>query len=197
MNTTNAIAPASTKPSPVETNELLSPALAGNTRALQQLLHQLRRPIEGAVGATIGSGHADFDDVVQEALLRVQGALPSFRGDCSLASYARLIATREALRTRRRTGRRVAWILLDPDQVESAVSPSPGPSAFRDRVWQLVAELPGVQARAFVQRFGLGLSLAEIAEEGGVPVNTVRSRLIAARRTLQGLLTFRGFMLDA
>jgi RNA polymerase sigma factor (sigma-70 family) len=107
-----------------------------------------------------------------------------------------LIATREALRTRRRSRRRISWLLLDPLLVEDAASPNAGPMLFASRVWQLVAELPERQARAFVLRFGLGLSLGEVAEECGVPLNTIRSRIIAARRTLQGLLSLRGLMLD-
>jgi RNA polymerase sigma factor (sigma-70 family) len=68
---------------------------------------------------------------------------------------------------------------------------------FGWRLWQVLAELPENQAQAFVLRFALELSLSEIAEVGCVPVNTVRSRIIAARRTLQGLLSFRRFLLDA
>jgi RNA polymerase sigma factor (sigma-70 family) len=64
-------------------------------------------------------------------------------------------------------------------------------------LWQLVAELPEKQAQAFVLRYGLGLSLGEIAGLAGAPLNTVRSRLLAARRTLQGLLSFRRVLLDA
>jgi RNA polymerase sigma-70 factor (ECF subfamily) len=176
---------------------LVAAARGGDAKALQQLMGSLLRPIKAAVGMTIGLGHPDFDDVVQESLIRVQAALPRYRGDCSPASYARLIATREALRTRRRSRRRLAWLLLDPLLVEDAPSPSAGPTLFCGRVWQLVAELPETQAQAFVLRFGLGLSLGEIALESGVPHNTIRSRIIAARRTLQGLLSVRGLMLDA
>jgi RNA polymerase sigma-70 factor (ECF subfamily) len=185
--------------------ELVAAARAGDPKALQQLMGSLLRPIKAAVGGTIGSQHPDFDDVVQESLIRVQQALSGYRGDCSPASYARLIATREALRSRRRSRRRISWLLLDPLLVEDAASPNAGTTFFHDRVWQLVhdrvwqlvAELPEKQAQAFVLRFGLGLSLAEIAGECGVPLNTIRSRIIAARRTLQGLLSFRGLMLDA
>jgi RNA polymerase sigma-70 factor (ECF subfamily) len=177
--------------------ELVAAARAGDAKALQELMGCLLRPIKAAVGVTIGSKHPDFDDVVQESLIRIQAALPRYRGECSPANYARLIATREALRTLRRSRRRISWLLLDPLLVDDAPSPSAGPTLFSSRVWQLVAELPEPQARAFVLRFGLGLTLGEIASECAVPLNTIRSRIIAARRTLQGLLSFHGHMLDA
>lgn len=177
--------------------ELVAATRAGDARALQRLMARLLRPIKAAVATTLGSGHPDFDDVVQESLIRLQAALRTYRGECSPTTYARRIAAREAVRARRRTQRRRSWLLLDPLLIERATSGARGVPLFSDRLWQLVAELPAKQAQAFLLRFGFGLSLAEIGELVGAPVNTIRSRLIAARRMLQGLLSFRRVMLDA
>jgi RNA polymerase sigma-70 factor (ECF subfamily) len=126
----------------------------------------------------------------------VRSALPAYRGECSPASYARRIAVRVAARARRRTQRRSAWLLLEPSLDEAPSSMSTGSGIARARLRQMISELPEKQAQAFVLRFGLGLSLPEIARAGGAPVNTIRSRIIAARRTLRGRLEARPFWLD-
>src|SRR5690606_15982604 len=55
----------------------------------------------------------------------------------------------------------------------------------REEVQRLIDTLPGEQAETLVLRTVLGMSLAEVAESTGVPLNTVRSRMRLAKDALR------------
>ena len=48
------------------------------------------------VGAILGPDGTDTEDVVQESLLAFVGALPAFRGECTVLHHACRIAVRNA-----------------------------------------------------------------------------------------------------
>lgn len=127
----------------------------------------------------------DAEDAAQESLVALVKALPGFRGESSIETFA----TRIALRTAWRIGqRRAAWTRRTaPIEARRDEAADAGSAAAELRVvvWSLLAELPAPQAEAMVMRFVLGCSLAEIAETTGAPQNTVRSRIRLAREALQ------------
>jgi DNA-directed RNA polymerase specialized sigma24 family protein len=65
-------------------------------------LKNIAPKVIGAVRAVLGGAHPDFDDVVQLALIGFVQALPAFRGDCDPAGYARVIAVRTAIASKKR-----------------------------------------------------------------------------------------------
>jgi DNA-directed RNA polymerase specialized sigma24 family protein len=75
--------------------------------------------------------------------------------------------------------------------------PSDEPSPFglalaarrRDVLRQLLDELPAVQAEVLALHCVLGFTIEETAAASGAPLNTVRSRLLAAKSALRERLS--------
>jgi RNA polymerase sigma-70 factor (ECF subfamily) len=140
--------------------------------------------------AVLGGAHPDVEDVMQQSLIALVQALPSFRGECEPIHYASRIAARIAIATRKRA--RVARDRRD-DAVEiDALSsreghPQDATNATRrkEAVLQLLSEIPEEQAESMALRFVLGWSLEEISRAMTTPVNTVRSRLRLAKEALR------------
>lgn len=167
---------------------LVAAVRQGDRAATRTLLVALTPSVRQVLGATLGYGHPDLDDVAQECLVAIVRALGSFRGECRVRHYAARIAVRiarEARARRRRHDQR-----HDPiDAHEPAHDDAPEDvraRARRSALWQrLLATLPETQAEAMILRVALDVSLEEIAEVTGVPVNTVRSRVRLAREALR------------
>lgn len=168
---------------------LLERAVRGDAAAIGQLLKQLAPGMIRASRQLLGSSHADVDDVVQQSLIGLVQALPSFRGECSLAHFASRIVTRTALAARRRTALRGDRLddAIEPDGFGVEASQDAAVEAERRRhaVRALMERLPEEQAETLALRVVLGFSLEEVAEATGVPLNTVRSRVRLAKTSLK------------
>ena len=167
---------------------IVGAAVAGNPRATDTLLRQLE-PVVESVTRSILRGSPEIDDAVQESLVGIHKALAAFRGDCSIEAYAKRIAARTAISVRRRTRRVESHEQPIPSGVDvSSPRRSPQESAAahqrNEMVLELLEELPEEQAETFGLRAVLGLSLQEVADATGVPLNTVRSRLRLAKEAL-------------
>lgn len=154
---------------------------------------QVLRTCRGIVGPD------ECEDAAQESLAALARAIPAFRGDSSMRTYAVRIAMRTALRMRRRRARREERELLTDAPPEApATSPNDETRLERRRiVWALLDELPPPQAEALALRFILGHSLAEVAEACDAPLNTIRSRIRLARCALQQRLEANTQLRDA
>src|SRR5689334_13914809 len=82
--------------------ELARRGAAGDHSATQSLLALLWPSVVRVVAGVLGSGHPDLDDTVQQSMIALTHALPSFRGDCHPAGFGCRIAFRTACRARRR-----------------------------------------------------------------------------------------------
>jgi RNA polymerase sigma factor (sigma-70 family) len=170
--------------------DLAMRAALGDLEATQALLSYLSPVVRRVVAGVIGSSHADFDDVAQQSLIAVLGALPTFRGECSPAGYASRIAFRVALRARKRHSRdRSRLDILARTNTGETCAPSPvdvsGAQRRRELLRELLAQLPEEQAETLALRVVLGWSLEEIASATGAPTNTVRSRMRLAKEALR------------
>jgi RNA polymerase sigma-70 factor (ECF subfamily) len=170
--------------------ELARRAASGNEPARQRLLSAVAPKVDGAVRAVLGAHHPALDDAIQIALIAFVRALPAFRGECDPVGYARVIAVRAAIATRKReSGFRLrcdASVELD-ELACGRPTPSDASSDEQRRraMRDLLVELPDEQSEALLLRVGLGWSIEEIARETGVPINTVRSRLRLAKERLR------------
>jgi RNA polymerase sigma-70 factor (ECF subfamily) len=167
---------------------LVPAASRGDARAMGDLLRAVAPHVRGAI-ATLSAGHQD--DVLQECLIAFVRAVPDFRGESSVAHYARRIAVRTAVHLRRARAQRRR---VDDDHAEQSQILSDGPdlpshelraSRRRALVARLLEELPEVQAEALAFRVVLGYSLEEISAATSAPVNTVRTRMRLAREALR------------
>jgi RNA polymerase sigma factor (sigma-70 family) len=165
-------------------------AAAGDLPATQDLLTQLTPTVARVVSGMMGSRNADFDDVVQQSLIALLRALPSFRGECHPAGFACRIAFRVALRIRKRRHMEHARLERLAELSATAASNSrpaqlEHPARRQRLLRELLDRLPEEQAEARVMRVILGFSLEEVARATGARVNTVRSRVRLAKEALR------------
>lgn len=165
-------------------------ASQGNTEATAQLLKELAPKMIRAVHVLMGSSHPDVDDVVQQSLIGLVQALPAFRGECSPQHYASRIVARAAVAARKRAKLRGTRHDdgVDVDTVSASNQETHDDVAAARRkelIRELLDELPDEQAEVIALRITLGLSLGEVAEATGAPLNTVRSRIRLAKVALR------------
>lgn len=130
---------------------------------------------------------ADADDATQASILEILRAAASFRGESSLAAWADRIAVRTIMRVARQ---RRLWSLrvdgVEPDLLTSPARES-GPELPRHIACYL-DRLPETRRTALVLKYAMGYSVAEIAGLTGVSENTVKDRLLEARREMRRLI---------
>lgn len=168
-------------------------AARGEPRAMRELLLQLGPRVDRVVRAVLGRSHQDAEDVVQQAMLGLVQALPSFRGECEPVHFASRVAARTAIAAARR-GRAARARHEDGVDVDALASHGAAPleDAARTRRMSLLrgalSRIPPEQAETLALRVVLGWSLSEVAEVTGVPLNTVRSRLRLAKTALRAVI---------
>jgi RNA polymerase sigma-70 factor (ECF subfamily) len=164
-------------------------AAAGDTAAVAELLRVVAPAMLRVVRGVMGPRSADVDDALQQSLISLIHALPSFRGECAPAGYACRIAFRAALVLRKRARRDSAEreLIAAAEDAHDALPPGHSLEAARRTALlrALLDELPAEQAEALGLRTILGWSREEIASVSGVPLNTVRSRLRLAKEALR------------
>jgi len=131
------------------------------------------------------------EDVAQETLVKAWLALPSFRGDSSLRSWLLRITHNTAISTLRR--RRA--VVLDPhdlpeeqSRVERSVESRVQGEVVMDQFVEALDLLDELSRSIVVLRELEGLSYEEISDVLGVPMPTVKTRLLRARRRLGNAL---------
>ena len=178
---------AEARPDPLR--ELALAAGGGDRAATEDLVAALAPALLAVARRILGAGDADVEDAAQESLVAVVRALRAFRGDSSVAHYAKRIAARTclAVRKRRKVRERHAVAIDRLDVVRGSALPNESAAAGRRReaMRSLLDQLPDEQAETLTLRVVLGMSLAEVAEATGAPVNTVRSRVRLAREALR------------
>lgn len=172
-----------------EQAELASRAAKGDAAATTHLLRIVAPEMSRVVRGVMGPYSAEVEDALQQALVALVHALPSFRGECTPAGYACRIAFRTALAVRKSVHRVRAFHddSADPDLVPDGRCPAAASDRNRrlELVRKLLSEIPPEQAEALALRTMLGWTLEEIAQASGAPVNTVRSRLRLAKEALR------------
>lgn len=128
-------------------------------------------------------------ELIQDIMLAIWLALPSFRGDASLKTFVASIAQKRSITHIARRAR-------EPRQVELSLEmqsdePDPGEQAMRnEQRRQLVAAiqtLPVPQREAIVLSLE-GFSFAEIGEVLGITANAAMLRCQRAKTTLKKLM---------
>lgn len=131
------------------------------------------------------------EDVAQEALVKAWLALPTFRGDASIRSWLLRITHNTAISTLRR--RRA--VVLDPQdmperqtRVDRSVESRVQGHVVMDEFVAALDTLDELSRSIVVLRELEGLSYEEISEVLAVPMPTVKTRLLRARRRLGNVL---------
>ena len=145
----------------------------------------------------------DAEDLAQDALLRALKALPSYRGDCSPATWVYRITLNAWKNKVRSEKRRNFWKLLplhllfgeDGSEEKSVPSADPPLDAgiqteeTARTVQKALLELDEDSRAVVVLRDIEGLPYGQIAASLGLPEGTVKSRLCRARNLLKTKLS--------
>jgi RNA polymerase sigma factor (sigma-70 family) len=171
---------------------LAQAASIGDATALRTLLSRVAPTMLRVVRRVTGAQHPEVEDVTQECALEFVRALRQFRHESSVQHFASRVALRVAMnaRRRRRASKRTPEFpadFVDPDDAEGE---SPQPDAHLASrsaiavVRELCDELPPAQAEVLALHCVLGHTMNEVSTICGAPLETVRSRLRAARVAL-------------
>ena len=168
---------------------LLTRARAGDAQALELLLAglvpQVHRWAYGVAGP-----HADLQDLTQEALIELAVALPTFRGDSSLKTFARRVVVRTVWRSFKKRRRLQLRPLFDAAEPMTVVDPEARAMGSRglQRLYRCVEKLPEKRRMAFALCGIEGMTPTEAGEALGLPSTVVRARLKHARKELARML---------
>ena len=177
------------------------PALPRRRRARRADLRAVERPaLDRQLGDLIDE-HADAvfrlafgilhdrqltEDVVQETMMRAWTSLGRFRGDASERTWVLRIAHNTAIDALRRR-RDLATDPLDMPEIADRADPADRAAGMDSlaAVGRALAGLDETSRSIVVLREVEGMSYQEIAEALDIPVPTVKTRLLRARRALQ------------
>jgi RNA polymerase sigma-70 factor (ECF subfamily) len=167
--------------------QLVAAAREGDAAAMDALLRRHFDRIH-AVCRRIAGASRDADDAAQEAAIRIVRNLDSFDGRSTFATWAYRIATNSALDELRKRGRRPQLQLVDQGTVaeprDDLAQRELEGVADRLAIDAALRELPEEFRVPVVLRDVGGLDYADIADELGVPIGTVKSRIARGRRQL-------------
>lgn len=140
---------------------------------------------------------AEAEEAVQDGYLKAFAAMPGFAGASSLTTWLTRIVINEALERTRTAARRERLLreravtdIAEYRETQMAGSQqSPEAETMRRQIAKLlelaIANLPEIFRPVFVLRDIEGLSVEETADALQIPKETVKTRLLRARRRLQ------------
>lgn len=164
-------------------NELAQGTLAGSRLAAGQLAERHRGTAYRTAYQALGNAD-DAQDVAQEALVYALQRLPDLRDEGKFAPWLRQVTLSLCADYRRRRGTRR---LGEPLTVLNEASEE-ADYVERLAVRQAVAHLSEAHRTTLLLHYVGGWALEEVAVLLQVPLNTVRSRLMAAKRLLRAEL---------
>jgi RNA polymerase sigma-70 factor, ECF subfamily len=141
------------------------------------------------VAAITGSRH-EAEDVAQEAYARALARWWRLRGYDLPEAWVRKVALRIAIDAGRRRRRNLAAAARLAAQRRPA-GPEPADDLKYTPLGAALLGLPLHERQVMVLHYVADLPVHAIARECGLPVGTVKSRLVAARRHLEQQLTSR------
>ncbi len=128
------------------------------------------------------------EDAVQQTLVLAWRELPGLRDVDRFDAWLHRLLVHACYREARRSRRWAANVRVLPIDGPSASDAGLASVVVRDQLERGFRRLPAEQRAVFVFHHYLGLTLPEIADELGVPLGTVKSRLHYATNTLRAAL---------
>ncbi|MFN8051196.1 MAG: sigma-70 family RNA polymerase sigma factor [Acidimicrobiales bacterium] len=157
--------------------------------ATEEQFHRLIQDHAGAiyrVAYTVVRDEHLAEDVVQETIIKAWQALPTWRGEGSLQGWVLSIAHNTAVSYLRR----IRDTTTEPDRIPEMPSPydverETDARSDLERLRRALGELDDLSRTIVVMRDLDGLTYQQIADALDVPLATVKTRLLRARRELQ------------
>ena len=172
-------------------DDLMLAFAAGESEAFDALYERYRKPIYRYLFHAVGE-RAAADDLYQDVWSRIIDARGRFRRGNGFKRWAFRVAHNRLVDHWRTMGRRPAFGDDDVDSLAGETDDGPDQALSRgqdaERLRTALMRLPPEQREAFLLQQEAGLTLADIAERGGVGRETVKSRLRYATAKLRNLL---------
>lgn len=161
----------------------------GDKRAQRVLASRLVGRVRRAAGALM-RGSPDADDAAQTALIEILRSAKHYRGDSAIERWSDRITGRSVIRYARQMRRRQSTIEtgLDPEAVRVEKTDARMSEDVPREIRDYLERLPEVRREVLVLKHALGHSVDEIAEITGTSPNTVKDRLLAARREVRRMI---------
>jgi len=182
----------------VPTEELIRRYQAGQSDLFEALFDRYKDYVY-RVAYSLTRHAAESEEVVQETFLDVLKALPRYDvdGPARFETWLyRVTANRCKMRFRRKRLPTVEWdeigerLAQVPDsRHEHNPERAAQQAETRRSIWQAVGQLKDIYREVIVLRYGQDFSYQEIADALDLSIGTVKSRLNAAHKQLQDLLS--------
>ncbi len=164
-----------------EEADLVSRLRRGDADAANEFFDRYAARVRRFIAHSLGARASEADDLLQETFIALAEALPFFRGDSSLFTFACAIAHRKVLSFVRTNARRARL-------VRAAAIPEPEPRrdiGSRRDFNSALLRLPPEYREALVLKYVEEISIAEIARVLELSEHAVESRLARARKLLR------------
>ena len=165
--------------------DLIARLKRGDSDAADEFFDLYAARIRRFIANALGSQSADADDLLQDTIIALAEAIPFFRGESSLFTFACAIAHRKVLTAFRSSARRsrltqAAATMLDSQPLDSALSNANNSDVARAFA-RLTPEYREILALKYVEE----ISVAEIARVLLLSEHAIESRLARARKALR------------
>jgi RNA polymerase sigma-70 factor (ECF subfamily) len=172
---------------------LVGAAREGDRHAFAEFVRRHTSFVRGVVLGVLGTP-AELDDVTQEVWVTVWQRFATLKDASRWKSWLYRLARNAAIDAgRRRTRRKKRSRQWQNDGAGDGSAPPAGDAMAlheeRRSVWQAIGGLPALYREPFVLRHVCGWSYPQIAETMGMPVDSIETRLVRARRLLREALT--------
>lgn len=161
--------------------ELVARLKAGDEAAAHEFFDRYAARIRRFIASSLGAAAADADDVLQETFIALADALPFFRGDSSLFTFACAIAHRKVLSLIRTNARRARLMRAAPITEQTTVCDTGTNREFNAALAELRPDYREVLVLKYVEEIGV----SEIARILRIGEHAVESRLARARKALR------------
>jgi RNA polymerase sigma-70 factor, ECF subfamily len=177
--------------SPDEDARLVEGARQGDAAMFRELYRRHVGKVYARLTRLVGPV-PERDDLLQQIFLDVHRALPSYRGDAAFATFLYRIVVNVAYEHLQRARRRPTEPLEEAG-IDGTLPPALSPETRATKrqelvlLFDLLAELTPKKRVAFVLVAVEGLECREAGELVGASADTVKQRVLAARRELAEL----------
>ena len=176
-------------PRPIVLKEVAAERAEAAVRVrFEALYRDYKRKVYATVQHVVGPSD-ETDDVVQNAFLEIYRSLPKYQGNSQLSTWIYRITVNVALQHIRKRRRRRVFLFFGDDEREMETQGHDLRPRYeqRDMLVKLYALLEKISEKkriVFVLHEIDGMAIEDVAEVCDAPLNTVRSRLHAARTEL-------------
>jgi RNA polymerase sigma-70 factor (ECF subfamily) len=161
--------------------DLVARLTAGDEGAAHEFFDRYSARIRRFIAHSLGGAADEADDILQETFIALADALPFFRGDSSLFTFACAIAHRKVLSFIRINARRARLLRSAPIEKD----PDPQPAGADREFSRALAELRPEYREVLLLKYVEEVGVSEIARILRLSEHAVESRLARARKALR------------